>query len=452
LHRLAGAEISGRFRNQPMQNAFSLDRGLETGEQSEGSGYLVFSRCTDSRLAISVFKPKDFPRKREMSPAQLEDARLGFNQLLRKHMSPQWIERHAEDLFAKAALEYSRKLDAGEAIERPAAWIVACAWQRTKSELEAERREPQLVSTEFSGPLASNLDEGPEEATLSSDRARRIQDAVAHLSADQRRLLALAYFEDMSVREAGRQLNWHSSKVQRCHNAARKRLRALLGVESLDELEIIVGLAAYLSLSAEPLPWLHLPPFAEAAALKLSRGAEQAWARLHDLSRRVVSAGGTDPAAAPLGGNIGRAAGACAAGIVCAVGGAIVLGGGGGAPHPHRPIARAHKESRAPLPRLIASAPAAQAPERQSQGPAESGKPPSSAGQSQRASAASAERRYAEKAVQEQIAPESVDRPSQESEPYAAPESSESAASAPAPSSASASSTPSAIANQQFGP
>lgn len=45
----------------------------------------------------------------ELKQAQLEEARLGFIQFLRrKHFSPQFIASHGDDLFATAALEYSR--------------------------------------------------------------------------------------------------------------------------------------------------------------------------------------------------------------------------------------------------------------------------------------------------------------------------------------------------------
>ncbi len=64
---------------------------------------------------------------------------------------------------------------------------------------------------------------------------------MEQLSADQRKLLELAYFEEMGVREAARFLDWHSSKAQRCHESARRRIQELLGVESLDELEIPSG-------------------------------------------------------------------------------------------------------------------------------------------------------------------------------------------------------------------
>ena len=57
-----------------------------------------------------------------MAPDELEHARLGFNQYPRgKGFSPQFIDRNGDELFATAALEYSRKLAEGEEIESPAA-------------------------------------------------------------------------------------------------------------------------------------------------------------------------------------------------------------------------------------------------------------------------------------------------------------------------------------------
>ncbi len=191
--------------------------------------------------------------KGELGRRELEAARLGFNQLLRcKRFSPQFIESFAEDLFATATLEYSRKLAEGERIENPAGWLITCAWRRTQSHLEADGRRPRVVSVEKSGPLGDESDHGPADALLDKDRFRKVHEAVEQLSVDQRRVLALSYFEGFTVREAGRRLRWHPSKAQRAHEGAKRRLHQLLDVRSADELEIEIGLAAYVSLAANP--------------------------------------------------------------------------------------------------------------------------------------------------------------------------------------------------------
>ncbi len=68
----------------------------------------------------------------ELSRAEFDAARLGFFQVLRrKRMSPQFIERNAEDLFGQAAFEYSRQIAEGKEIRNPVAWIITCGWHRT---------------------------------------------------------------------------------------------------------------------------------------------------------------------------------------------------------------------------------------------------------------------------------------------------------------------------------
>lgn len=188
---------------------------------------------------------------RGMEPDQLERARLGFNQYLRrKGFSRQFIDRYGDELFATAALEYSRKLTEGEEIESPAAWLVTCAWQRTKDQLRVEARRPAAVSADECEPVVDEAGQSPEDILLEEDRLRQVRDAVNELPIRQRRILALSYFEGLTVREAARQLHWHSSKAQRAHEGARRRLHELLGVSSADDLEVEIGLAAYLSVAA----------------------------------------------------------------------------------------------------------------------------------------------------------------------------------------------------------
>jgi len=191
------------------------------------------------------------PVEAELSKRELEAARLGFKQLLRrKRFSPRFIEQHGDDLLGTATLEYSRKVDEGAGIENPTGWLIACAWRRTQSQLEAEGRRPEIVSTEVTGPVADELGKDPEDALLSEDRVRKVREAVEELPVEQRRVVALSYFEGMTVREAARALDWHPSKAQRAHEAAKRRLQELLGVDDADALEIEIGLAAYGSVAA----------------------------------------------------------------------------------------------------------------------------------------------------------------------------------------------------------
>lgn len=318
--------------------------------------------------------------KLELSRAQFESARLGFFQTLRrKRMSPQFVERHGEELFAQACFEYSRRASEGIDIADAPAWIVTCAWHRTVGLLETRDWRPRLVSTDSIAERADDGDSTPEEAFLSEDRARKVREAVEELPAYQRRMLALSYFEDASVREAGRRLRWTASKAQRAHEAAQKCIHEILGVESSDEIEI--GLFAFLSVAREHSAGRALPTGFEAALGSAHRGAEglghtvqklthlpgmvragdpgraaerlgaavpggsperrSPLRRLADVGRRVVDGGGSGAAAVTTGEGAGRVLEVCKGLAVCAIGGGGALTGVliGGGHHPERPVA-----------------------------------------------------------------------------------------------------------------
>lgn len=396
-----------------------------------------------------------------LSQSELDAARLGFIQLLRrKRFSPQFIASHGDDLFATASLEYSRKLAEGVEVKNPAGFLITCGWRRTKSLLEAGARTPQIVSTDKADSIEDELGRNPEEVTLDEDRLRKVQEAVDQLTVEERQLLELAYFEGMPVREAARELRWHPSKAQRCHEAARRHLHQLLGVDSLDELEIIVGLAAYISL-AERSPRPHLPAGIEAVADTIGRSLDAAWARAQDLARRLPLGGGAEPSTTAALGSAGRAAGVCAtAALACVasgvvgpgVGGVDLIGGGEPANPPtakHRHLAATPRIAR--LTRTQANQPTPHtvpAPEPKPAGPTSGGEKRTAGG----TAAASTERkRRATQAVQSQSLESAAEGPETASAPV---ESGPVETSAPPSESTatSSSSTPTQVANEQFGP
>jgi RNA polymerase sigma factor (sigma-70 family) len=393
-----------------------------------------------------------------LSQAELEEARLGFIQYLRrKRFSPQFIAAHGEDLFATAALEYSRKLAQGERIESPAGWLITCAWRRTMSLLEAQGRSPQVLPTERAELLEDELGRSPEQAAIEEDRLRRVQEAVDQLPAEERRLLELAYFEEMPVREVARELDWHPSKAQRRHEAAREHLHALLGVDSLDELEVIVGLAAYVSFTEGSSSWYPTAAL-EATANTLGRGVEAVWAKAQELARRLpVGTGGDTPTAAALGG-AGRVAGACATAVIAClasgvvgpgVGGVNLIGGGAGKSRQQKPQRLA--DGRADTVRGGARAavvPSALIPPAQSvpkpENRADGAKPTTSAD--------ARHRQKATEAVRSQSLESTATGPEEESSAPAEATSASYTSPPAEPSSGGSGAGPTQVANEQFGP
>jgi RNA polymerase sigma factor (sigma-70 family) len=327
--------------------------------------------------------------KAELSRGQFDAARLAFFQLLRrKRMSPQFMERHAEDLFAQACFEYSRRVSEGIEIGNAPAWIVTCGWHRTVGLLESRDWRPRLVSTESIAEPVDG-DAGPEETFLDEDRQRKVRDAVEQLPLYQRQLLALSYFEGESIREAARRLRWTASKAQRAHEAAQKRIFEILGVESTDELQVEIGLFAFLSVAAAHASGHLVPAGFEAVLDSAHRGAaelgDKASRLMHvspqfpsgnpgrslekmtlvtsgranagrgpikkigDLGRRLLAGGAGEAGAAASGEGASRALEVCKGLAICALGGGAITGAlVSGGHHPSRPVAH-----RAPPPKVV---------------------------------------------------------------------------------------------------
>lgn len=279
--------------------------------------------------------PSSIRKPEQLTGAQMEQARRAFRgKLVRmRRFSPEFIVNNCDEMLATACMEYARALDKGVEIEEPVAWLVHCAWRRTQNLLTQQSYRPKLVSTEKVPEVAADGALTPEDHVLLEDRARQVRELVAKLDDDQRRLVWLMYLEGMSIREAKSHLQWSHGKTQRCYEAVLREIRRRLPVRSSDELEIDIGVAAWISL-AGAAGATHLPAGFEAVLEKAEQGATGLWARAHDLARRFTIGGGGDAAGAVASSGAGRAAGVCATGLAlaCVAGGATgVIGPGIGA-------------------------------------------------------------------------------------------------------------------------
>ncbi len=286
-----------------------------------------------------------------LSHEDLRAAELGFRQLLRRKRFPAaFLSRHAADLLAQARLEYVRHFAGGDEIDNAPGWIIHCAWRRTQNLLERESRASRAISAKNGGDLGVELTT-PEDEVLEADRHRKVQEAIGKLTLEERRVIALTYFEGLSVREASRTLGWDKSKGDRRHNSALAHLYEHLGVKDADSLQIEAGAAAWASLAAGKRIGLHLPAAVHAALDTAGRGAVEFFGRAQELARRVLPGGAADGGigaaagarAAEMGGGGILAActvGVCgAAAVTCFATGVLGPGLGGGHSKPEEPAA-----------------------------------------------------------------------------------------------------------------
>jgi RNA polymerase sigma factor (sigma-70 family) len=164
----------------------------------------------------------------EVRDCQLREAEEGLVRLLyAKRFPREWIERHAPEAMAQARTDFAARLAAGHEDET-VRLLVVIAYRRALKVLRSERTRPQTTSIETMFHLADEDTPTPEQETIDRDRQERVVKAMGRLPERERKLMALVYFENMSIRAAGRRLGWGKSVASRHHQAALERLKAML--------------------------------------------------------------------------------------------------------------------------------------------------------------------------------------------------------------------------------
>ena len=261
-----------------------------------------------------------------ISGAHLREAERGFLALLRAKRFPRaWVEKNAIDLLAQAASEYAAWLKDHKAEPNPVGWLITCAYRRAVNLLDSESRRPATTSLDAVIDHGDQRTPTPEQEALANERQRRLREALHCLPARDRRLISLVYFEDRSVREAGRRMGWRKSAADRHHQAALERLRAIVGDDRALLSPAVLGLGAWVALADDRAPGLRGIPRALASV------AQGAGAPLVELARRLAAGARrllplAEPGSAAASSGAGRVAGACGAGLLAAVCGLVVAG------------------------------------------------------------------------------------------------------------------------------
>lgn len=135
-------------------------------------------------------------------PDYLRDPALPFHLWLRQIARDQMIDEHRRHRVAAR-----RSLDR----ERP---LAAAFLDRSSLDLAAQLRDPELT---------------PAAAALRGELQRRFQGALRQLDDDDREILLLRHFEQLSNGEAARALGLSDAAAGMRHLRALRRLRAVLG-------------------------------------------------------------------------------------------------------------------------------------------------------------------------------------------------------------------------------
>lgn len=170
----------------------------------------------------------------EFDDATFEEAWTGYcARLWRRGFPRHFIEANAADLFAQAKMEMVVADRKGVEFYSPCGWLITCAWHRTINLVQQQSSRPRRSSLDASVTPPKCEGPTPEEMALAADHARGVHETVGLLSSEDREIIELVYFEEMSCRRAAGILGWSTSKADRRHARALGRLRALCGAKGL---------------------------------------------------------------------------------------------------------------------------------------------------------------------------------------------------------------------------
>ncbi|HEY5943620.1 MAG TPA: sigma-70 family RNA polymerase sigma factor [Solirubrobacterales bacterium] len=158
---------------------------------------------------------------------QLQEAREGLVRLLHKKRFPrEWIEREAPDAMAHATGDFAARLAAGKE-DDTVNLLVVIAYRRAIKTLQKQLSKP-TTPIEAIFHLEDESSPSPEEEAIRRERQKRVRKAMSHLSEQERALLTLRFYDDINIREAGRQVGWGKSAANRHYGAAMEKLKAQL--------------------------------------------------------------------------------------------------------------------------------------------------------------------------------------------------------------------------------
>ena len=257
----------------------------------------------------------DVDVEQPLKPNALREIEESLRGKLRDHsLSEAFIQRCGEEAVQRAFFEYLRARKNGAVIRNRDAFIVDVAFKRAMDELRREVRFAGGATVETILEDRSVATPPAEDFAIEQIAVAELRDAIGELSPEDRQLLSLHYFDELSAKRSAELLYLSERTYLRRLRKATGRLSRRLGVptpEPGSDLAIEIGLIAWVSLRGAKVALAHGP-------------IESVAAVLHDLAARLGVSGSAEKLGSLSGTPAGRIIGGCAgAAAVCVLGGTV---------------------------------------------------------------------------------------------------------------------------------
>jgi len=165
--------------------------------------------------------------------------REGFRQLVDRHSRPLFRlayrmtgnEHDAEDVVQEAFLRAYRRLDGFEERSQVGSWLYRIAANCAYDLLRARQRQEDRFEDEGEpGTLAdlASAEPGPDRLALAGEVRKRVDVALARMTARERSAFVLRHFEGMSIEEIGTTLGMDRSATKQSILRGVRKVRLVL--------------------------------------------------------------------------------------------------------------------------------------------------------------------------------------------------------------------------------
>lgn len=147
--------------------------------------------------------------------------------------SPESAEEIVQDVFTRV-WEKAGTYDSAQA--KVLTWLVSITRHRAIDELRRNHVRPEQNNVDWAEAIeiGDSHEPGPEAATEALMQQKSVRDAIGKLPADQRRVLALAYFKGYSQSEIAEITGEPLGTVKTRIRLAMQKLRQLLSTQVVD--------------------------------------------------------------------------------------------------------------------------------------------------------------------------------------------------------------------------
>ena len=304
-----------------------------------------------------------------------EAVRLAVAERLRReyHQTASFAAETADEMVSQAYIEYREKPAAERSQVRSLpGLLITSAVHRSIDKARREGREVYGEGAQAIIASAEDRAESTEGLAVRLTEAQELYEAVQTLHHEEREALTLLFWEGLTTREAGEQMNCGRQTVIRRRDDAMAKLRKLFGVDpdkretgfsawagltvgvghAQTQTHIVTNAGDQLAAGAETAQhgFASLVHVASGLPGRAWHGASSLPGRVRDLAVRTFSTGNTEPITTAVGngsagvaakgvgrlalivcgGAVGAAAGLCGAGLVGVGPGASLFQGDGG--------------------------------------------------------------------------------------------------------------------------